>query len=138
MKKIKQKKSHSGKTPVLQVRQITVILGILVLLFGVFGFIQRRAITHSVLGASVFRGLYAKATISLPSIPTVVSYNVYYKAVSDSTFTNAMRSIAPAPTVTLLSLKKGIAYEYKIAGLDASGREIWFSPISPITNMQPM
>ncbi len=138
MKRIKQRKSHTNKTPVLQVRQITIIVGILVVLVGVGGFIQRRAITHSVLGASVFRGLYAQATVSLPSIPTVVSYNVYYKAVSDSTFTNAMRNIAPAPTVTILSLKKGVEYQYKVAGLDASGREIWFSPTSAITNMQPM
>lgn len=119
-------------------KYFTLIFGVLVLVVLGYGFTQKRSLSQSVLGTSVFR-LFNQATIPLPNIPHAVSYNVYVKTASDQRFTHAARNIsATATTYTITYLRKNVSYQYKVAAVGPQGGEIWFSPTLPIINLQSM
>lgn len=117
-----------------------IIIGIcIVLLMSVFIIANKRTVAREVAGISIMKGLWNEATIQLPQINGVNSYNVYYKAVSDPTFIHAARNIPATSTYYTLSyLRKGTLYEYRVSAVDNTGTEIWFSDIKQVTNTQSM
>ena len=120
-------------------RRIILITTCLVLfVVAVVGF-NKDKVNQSVAGMSVARGLFAQATVTLPKIDGVVSYNVYYKNANTAEFTNAARSIpASSASYTISHLKKGEAYEYKVSARDENGEEFWWSPVTPLSNLESM
>jgi len=146
------KKSHPKKqihkiahketaSPVISFQNIFIISGFITVLVIVFVITHKRAVLHSVQGIAIVKGLYNEAIIPLPSIPNAVAFNIYYDQANTSTvhFTHAVRNI-PATTTdyTIQYLKKNMTYQYQISAIDNQGKEVWFSPITPITNEQGM
>jgi hypothetical protein len=96
-------------------------------------------VQQSVAGVSIAKGLFNQATVTVPQIANAKKYNIYYKQISEKTFTNAVRGIPPGITnYTISYLKKGQKYQYKIAALNANGQEFWWSQVIPLTNLQSM
>jgi len=84
-------------------------------------------------------GLFNQATVSLPPVPNAASYNIYYRQTGEQTFTNAVRNIPlSVHNYTISDLKKGVNYEYQISAVNSDGKEIYFSDIKPITDLQSM
>lgn len=117
-----------------------VILTACLLLFIVGAVIaNRRSIMRSVAGASIVRGLYVQTVVTLPKVPEAVTFNIYYKQASDSTYSNAVRDIpANVTNYTISYLKKGVNYQYKISAADSTGREFWWSDNNTFSVLQPM
>lgn len=131
------RKSHRhSQIPVFSFQRIIVVGGLALFLL-VVGMGYKNPDTRSVLGASIARPLFSKATVSLPSIPGVTAYNIYFKASSDNSFVYAQRNV---PTniqwSTINYLKRGTEYVYKISALK-NGVEFWTSPIAQMST-QPM
>lgn len=107
--------------------------------FGVF-YANKQTVEKSVAGASITRGLYAQATVSLPyDIPQAKAYNIYYKQTDEKEFTNAVRNVpVDLGMYTISHLKKGSTYQYRYAALDENGKEFMFSEPLPITELHPM
>ncbi len=109
------------------------------LLFAVFMIANKRTVVRSVAGVSIMRGVFAEATIPLPELDETVSYNIYYKQTTDTTFTHAVRNIpAESDSYTISYLRKGVQYQYKVAAVGPDGAEFWFSDVKPITKIEPM
>ena len=84
-------------------------------------------------------GLFAQARVDLPKIDGAVSYNIYYKQDSAGKYTNVAREIpAGVQSYTISYLKKGSEYRYKVAAVNASGAEFWWSEDQNLTNIEPM
>jgi len=96
-------------------------------------------VTQAVAGVSIARGVFSQVTINLPHVEGAVSYNIYYKEVTDGKFINAVRNVsASTTTYTISYLKHGKQYHYKISALDKSGKEFWWSKVTLFTNLQSM
>ena len=157
-KKIKSKKSALKKTiiksPKKPVRKISrrkaepvvyfnryIVIGTVAVLLFIFAIVlpNKQAINQSVAGVSIMRGIYVQATVNLPDIDGAVSYNIYFKKLSESDFTNAVRNIpAGTTTYTISYLKKGINYQYKIAAVGKNGSEFKFTDSALFSNIQGM
>lgn len=137
-KTIHRTKSSSAPT-VFSFNRVIIITACVVLLVTVLVIPNKSQVTRTVAGASIFKPLYAQTTISLPHTTGAAFYNVYYKPVSDAEFIHALRNISGnSRTVTISYLKKKTDYVYMVSAVDSSGKEFWFSPITPITTLQSM
>jgi hypothetical protein len=132
--------SHSSSSnQTLLFRRIVIISACLVLFVGVTATFNRGSVRQAVDGMSVMAGLYNQTTITLPSVPNAVSYNIYYGQAGEQGFTNAVRNIpSTIHSYTISDLKKGVSYTYRYAAVDKSGKEFLFSEVKPITDLQPM
>lgn len=124
--------------PVLAVQpiffqRIIVITTSLVLVVAAIAFMNRQNVNSAVAGTSIMRGSYLQSTVTLPTVTNAVAYNIYYKQ-SGKNFTNAVRNIPlNVHTYTISYLKKNTQYEYRIAALDATGKEFYFSNTKPLS-----
>jgi hypothetical protein len=133
------KKTNSGEQPIL-IHRIFIISACLTLFaFGVF-YANKQTVEKSVAGASIMKGLYVQGTIPVPAdLADAYSYNIYYKQTDEKEFTNAVRNVPTnVGTYTISHLKKGSAYQYRLAALDANGKEFMFFEPLPITELHPM
>lgn len=120
-------------------RRIVLVTTAIALFLGVFVLLNKQQVTQSVAGVSVARGLFAEARIDLPKIEGTVSYNIYYKEKSASDFTNVARDIPGSSlTYTISYLKKGEEYRYKVAAVNTSGAEFYWSNEEDLRNIEPM
>ena len=100
---------------------------------------QKHTISQSVAGASVFRPLYAQATVSWADVQGAASYNLYYKQAKEKNYTNAVRNIPSSiRNYTISYLKKNTSYVYRVSAKGVNGSEFWWSDEMPLTNISPM
>ena len=138
-KRVKRVSSFSLIPVEIRSDRFIIFTSCIVLFIFTFIFMDRRSISQSVAGISIVQGLYDQATVGLPSVPGAVSYNIYYRQSSTSSFDQAVRNIpARLPAYTISYLKKGTSYQYRISALNAQGSEFWFSPTQNLVNLQPM
>jgi len=129
--------SSGGQT--LLFRRIVIVSACLVLFVGVVASVDKGAASRAVAGMSITQGLFNQATVPLPPVPNATSYNIYYRQSGEQSFSNAVRNIPPNVTsYTISYLKKGVNYEYQYSAVDKNGKEFLFSPVNPLTNLQPM
>lgn len=134
----KTRKTSSPQISTISYQRIVIFSAIVLAVVAVVGF-NKPAVTQSVAGVSVAKGLFAEATIPLPEVDGAVSYNIYYKQKSDKNYDNAVRNVpVTAAVYTISHLNKGAAYEYKVSAVDSEGSEFWWSPIISVTNIKPM
>jgi fibronectin type 3 domain-containing protein len=139
VKKTAPKKSRASQGSVVTYQRIVIFSACIVLAVVGGVFMNKPAVTQSVAGVSIAKGLFSQATVELPKINGAVAYNIYYKKTDDNTYTNAVRKIPTSATsYTISYLTRGGKYDYKISAVDASGKEIWFSPTQPLKNIKPM
>lgn len=144
IKKQTHKITHTKVTKPLLPSKIVVISGtFFAVIMGVFIVFNKRTVAQSVQGVAIVKGMFAEATLSLPPIAGAIAYNIYYDQTSSVKFTHAVRQISGNMTsYTIQYLKKGVSYKYMVSaiGFDIHGnkKEIWFSPITQITNVQGM
>jgi len=120
-------------------RTVIITTSLVVLLIVITGFLNKRTVVRSVAGVSIVRGIFSQATIPLPQLQEVTSYNIYYKQTSDKTFTHAVRNIpANVTSYTISYLRKGVAYQYEVSAVGPGGAEFWFSGVKPLTNLISM
>lgn len=136
-------RSSSSMTFVpVTVRRFFLITTCLVLAVVAVLVFNKKPVTQSVAGVSVARGLFNQATITMPTVPGVDHYNIYFKEVSDKRDikkVNGVRVAKNVPTYTISYLKKGAQYEYVISAAYANtGKEFWWSDVKPLTNLQSM
>ncbi|HVA96835.1 MAG TPA: fibronectin type III domain-containing protein [Candidatus Acidoferrales bacterium] len=138
-KTVKRTTPRSSGNETYLFRRIVIISACLVLfVIGVVS-INRHSVTQAVAGAQIMNGLFNQATVSLPPVPNAASYNIYYRQTGEQTFTNAVRNIPlSVHNYTISDLKKGVNYEYQISAVNSDGKEIYFSDIKPITDLQSM
>src|SRR5258708_7940425 len=100
-KKSASRVKQASQEPVILVQRIVVISTcfVLAVVAGLVVNFNKPAVTQSVAGMSVARGLFSQATIDIPQIDGAVSFNIYYKKAKDNTYDNAVRNI-PAGTAT--------------------------------------
>lgn len=97
------------------------------------------SVVESVQGVSIVKDMYAQATITLPVVPGIKYYNIYYGSTADAGFPNAVRHLDPSlQDYTISYLKRNTAYHYKISGVNAFGAESYWTATLPITNELPM
>lgn len=138
-KKTILQRSRSAQTPVVSYQRIVIISTCVVLAVVAVVLFNKPAVTQSVAGVSVARGLFSETTIALPEVDGAVSYNIYYKQKNDKEYSNAVRDIpVTAAIYTISYLTKGAEYEYKVSAVDQYGAEYWWSPIYPLTDLKPM
>lgn len=137
---IPKTRKYSTSTPsVITLRRIIFITACVTVFAFAFVITNKHAVTQSVAGMSIARGLFDQATVQLPNVPGASTYNIYYKAASDSTFDHAVSNIpAIEKSYTISYLKKNTIYEYKIYAADKTGSEFWWSPVSTLTNIESM
>jgi len=100
---------------------------------------NKNDVNKAVAGLSITRGLYTQAVVSLPDVPDAASYTLYYKKASSDEYANTAWGIpANNSTYTISYLKKGDEYKYKIAAVDASGAEFYWTEEQDLTNIEPM
>jgi fibronectin type 3 domain-containing protein len=138
-KTVKRTIPKSSNKETVLFRRIVIISACLVLaLVGIVD-ANRHAVTQAVAGASIMQGLFNQATISLHAVPNAKSYNIYYRQQGEQTFSNAVRNIPiDVHDYTISDLKKGVTYEYQVSAENSGGKEIYFSDIKTLTNVQPM
>ena len=108
-------------------------------LFVFIGAIVDRHGRQVVAGINITNGLFAQASIDLPPVEGAVSYNIYYKKEQESNYNNTVREVpAYITTYTVSYLTKGATYKYKVAAVDASGGEFWWSDEKTLTSLSPM
>jgi hypothetical protein len=137
-KKQAQKLSYARKPKPLMPSKLVIISStVFAVLVAVVIVTNKRAVEQSVQGVAIVKGMFAEATITFPQIPGASAYNIYY---GDSVpFTHAVRKIpASMATYTIQYLKKGVNYQYKISAVDIQGKEIWFSQVTPMRDIQGM
>jgi len=94
---------------------------------------------QSVAGIAITKGLFAEATIDMPKAEGTVSYNIYYKEANDGAYKNTVREIpTTVKQYTISYLTKNAKYVYKVAAVNTSGAEFWFSDEKPLDNLRPM
>ncbi|HZE87393.1 MAG TPA: fibronectin type III domain-containing protein [Methylomirabilota bacterium] len=100
------------------------------LLFVIVAVTHKNILRQDVAGVSLARGLFAQATVSWTPVTDAVSYNIYYKQVSDTKYMHAVRKIPTnVTTYTISYLKKNETYQYRVSAVDASGKEFWWSDL---------
>jgi len=120
-------------------RRIVFITTAIALFLGVVVYFNKSDINKAVAGMSITQGLYDQARISLPKIDDAVSYNIYFKQKSAGTYTNVARGIpANLNAYTISYLKKGEEYQYKVAAVNASGAEFYWTDETDLTNIESM
>lgn len=130
-------RAHS-QSQTLLFRRIVIISACLVLVVGIAATFNRGAASQAVAGASITRGLFVQATVTIPSVPGATGYNIYYKQYGEQKFTNAVRNILPSVhSYTISYLKKGVNYQYSIAAV-LNGKEVSFTPVKTLTNLTSM
>src|SRR5580704_14544007 len=104
--------SHSSTlNQTILFRRIVIISACLVLVVGVVSTFNGGSVRQEVAGVRTMAGLFDQATIDLPAVPNAVSYNIYYKAVGEQNFSNAVRNIpSDVHSYTISDLKKGTTY----------------------------
>jgi len=118
---------------VLTYRKLTIGTLAIVAAFGLFS-IYKQPDTKAVLGASVFKPMYAQATASWANASWANGYNVYYKLTTDTKYTNAVRGLPQTSTTyTIQYLKKDAQYVYRVAGV-VKGKEVWITPQQPLVS----
>ncbi|MGI8419153.1 MAG: fibronectin type III domain-containing protein [Candidatus Levyibacteriota bacterium] len=140
-KKTAKKAPRAGKTKSQSIflERITVITACLVIILGGFVFVNRHRVSSAVAGASIIRGLFMQAPVTMPNIPDAKLYNIYYKQTDAQEFSNAVRGVSPTiPTYTISYLKSGVSYAYRIAAVNSIGEEFYFSETTPLKGLQPM
>lgn len=138
IKKQTHRTSHSKTVKPLIPSKIVIISStFFAVLLTVVVIANKRTVEQSVQGAAIVKGLFAEATVSLPQVSGASTYNIYYGETLP--FTHAVRNIpADMTTYTIQYLKKGVDYQYRVSGVNPQGREIWFSQVVPLTNIQGM
>lgn len=132
------RRSSSPKQTVF-FRRILIITTCLVLAVIGINLIDKSSLGRAVAGTSIMRGMFVQGTVSMPTLKEANTYNIYYKEAGAKEFINAARGISPnTTTYTISYLKKNVNYQYRFAAVDGSGREILFSEILPLTNIEPM
>ncbi len=120
-------------------RRILIITACLVLAIVGITLLDKSSLQRAVAGTAIMKGMYVQGTISMPTLSEANTYNIYYKEAGAKEFINAARGISPnIPTYTISYLKKNVNYQYRFAAVDGSGKEILFSEILPLTNIEPM
>jgi hypothetical protein len=132
-------RSHStSRNQTLLFRRIVIISACLVMVIGLAASFNRGAASQAVAGATITRGLFNQTTVTIPSTPNATGYNIYYKQQGEQKFTNAVRNIPVyVHQYTINYLKKGVTYQYTQAAI-VSGKEINFTPLKTVTNLQSM
>lgn len=129
---------QSARNQTVIFRRIVILSACLVLIIGVAATFNRGTASQAVAGASIARGLFEQATITIPHVEGATEYNIYYKQTGEQNYTNAVRNIPPYVNTYLISyLKKGVTYEYTIATV-INGKEVSFTPIQTLTDLQSM
>jgi hypothetical protein len=119
-------------------RRIVIISACLVMVFGIVATFNHGRASQAVAGASITQGLFNQTTVSIPSTPYATGYTIYYKQQDEQNFTNAVRNIPiNVHQYTISYLKKGVTYQYTEAAI-VDGKEINFTPLKTITNLQSM
>lgn len=133
------RKPRTAEQTVL-IHRIFIVSACLTLFVGGVLIANKQQVTQSVAGASIMRGLFLEATVTVPTnIENAASYNIYYKETNEPEYTNAIRNVPTSTGSYIIShLKKGASYEYTFAAVDATGREFLFSEELPITDLRPM
>lgn len=133
--------SHSSQHVILpfSFRRIILVTTAIALFLAVAVLVNKDKVTQSVAGVGIARGLFAEARVDVPRIDGAVSYNIYYKEAASGDYTNVARDI-PADVIsyTISYLKKGEEYVYKVAAVDASGAEFYWTNDTALTNIEPM
>lgn len=137
-KKTTRKPRSEGQS--ILIHRIFIVSACLTLFAGGILIANKQQVTQSVAGASIARGLFIEATVTVPAeIASAASYNIYYKETDAQEYTNAIRNVPTSVgSYTISHLKKGTNYEYQFAAVDAMGREFLFSEELPITDLRPM
>ncbi|HSW88762.1 MAG TPA: fibronectin type III domain-containing protein [Candidatus Saccharimonadales bacterium] len=148
MKKKVKKKAYAtpsirGKRHIIPALRIFFISTSVAAVVALFISFNKPAIKQSVQGISVVKGMYNEGMVSWQPVAGAVSYNIYYGLATDASFTNSVREIpADATSYTIQYLKRDANYKYQVSavGVDIYGNktETWFSPITPLTNIQGM
>lgn len=139
VKRSAPQKSLSSQSSVVSYQRIIIFSACVVLaVVGVVLF-NKPAVTQSVAGVSVARGLFSQAAVDLPEVDGAVSFNIYYKKTSDNSYDHAVRNIpGGTESYNISHLTRGKQYDHKIVAVDAKGEEFWFSPTRPLLDIQPM
>lgn len=129
------RKSSRSSSPagahIIMFRRVFLITSCLVLTLMAAGTVAQKGVNQAVAGISVAKGLFAQTTVTLPRVDGAVSYNIYYKEVTEGKYTNAVRNIpASTTTYTISYLKKSNRYHYKISALNSAGKEFWWSNVT--------
>ncbi len=67
---------------------------------------------------------YSKGTVKVNKVANISCYNIYYKESVEKNYTHAVRCLPSTSTsYTILNLKRGITYKYKVSAIDNSGNE---------------
>ena len=73
---------------------------------------------------------YRQATITWKTVSNVQGYNIYYRAVGEKTYSNAVRRLSPSSfRLTIGFLKRNTRYVYQIAALDQNWKEYNWTPL---------
>jgi len=133
------KRTAPTTQPVLFQRIVIISAACIALFAALLVTTHKQTVIQSVAGTSIARGLFMQTTVTMPTTPGAVSYNIYYKQTNETKFTNAVRKVSPSiRTYTISYLKKGTAYQYRVSALGTDGKEYGWSEIKTLTNLQPM
>ncbi len=132
-------RSHTSRSnQTILIRRIVIFSACLVMVIGIAATFNRGSASQAVAGAAITRGLFNQTTIWIPSVPNATGYNIYYKQQGEQKFTNAVRNIpVNVHQYTVSYLKRGVTYQYTEAAI-VGGKEVNFTPITTITNLQSM
>lgn len=139
------KKAHkttrrvSAKKSLFNIRYLSFgVVGLL--LFGLTVVVPHKGtVNQAVAGVSITRPLFMQGDVSWSGVSGARAYNIYYRKAGEHVFTNAVRGLSSQSTsYTISYLSRGVSYEYQVTALNASGREIWYSDVLHLTNLQSM
>ena len=127
----------ASRSQTLLFRRIVIISACLVMVIGIAATFNRGAASQAVAGASITKGLFMQTTVTIPSTPNATGYNIYYGQTGQK-FTNAVRNIpVSVHQYTISYLKIGVTYQYTQAAI-VNGKEVNFTPVQTIKNLQSM
>jgi hypothetical protein len=136
VKRTSPRSSTANQT--LLFRRIVIISACLVMVVGLFATFDKGSVSRAVAGASITRGIFMQATIQISPVLNASSYNIYYKQSGDQNFTNAVRNIpSNVQSYTISYLKRNVEYQYVVATV-VNGKEVSFTPVKTLTNLQSM
>ena len=131
-------RSSRNQTQTIIIRRVFIMSACLVMIAGIVGMVNKSSLNQAVAGVTIVRGMYKQATITLPSVANATGYNIYYRTATEPNFSNAVRNISPTVTTYTVSyLKPNTVYYFKISALQ-NGKETYFSPTKPLSNLQSM
>lgn len=104
-----------GKSLFSSQRTLIITFALLVV---VFGLSYRDTNARAVLGASIFRPLFAESTITWQPVDGASGYDIYYKQNNEDTFSYSVMNLPPTATsYTVKNLKKGVTYLYQVSAI---------------------